>query len=51
MWVKLEGEAEECRLFDYFPDEITFSPGEFVGKTLDEAHKLKFQKDRAYLRS
>jgi hypothetical protein len=43
--------GEERRLFDYFPDEIRFSPEEFVGLTLDEAHGLKFNKDKTYLQS
>ena len=51
VWARLEGEVEERRLFDFFPDEITFSSEEFVGRTIEEAHELKFNKDRAYLRS
>jgi len=39
------------RLFDYFPDEITFTEDEFVGLTLDEAFDLKHKKDVAYLKS
>jgi len=48
--VKLD--TEECvRLFDYFPDELSFTPDEFIGLTVDEARQLKGQKDRAFLRS
>jgi len=39
------------RLFDYFPDEISFTEDEFVGLTLDEAFALKHKKDVAYLKS
>ena len=38
-------------LFTYFPDEISFSPSEFVGLTVDEALALYHKKDVAYLRS
>jgi hypothetical protein len=41
----------EHRLFDYFPDEISFSPAEFVGLTLEQARQLKFEKDKRYLQS
>ena len=41
----------EHRLWSYYPDEISFTENEFVGLTLDAARNLKFQKDRAYLRS
>jgi hypothetical protein len=38
-------------LFDFYPDEISFAPSEFVGLTVSEAHDLKHKKDVAYLRS
>lgn len=38
-------------LFDYYPDEISFTPGEFVGLTYAEGRRLKFKKDVAYLQS
>lgn len=38
-------------LFSYYPDEISFTANEFVGLTVAQARGLKFQKDRAYLRS
>ena len=38
-------------LFDYYPDEISFTPNEFVGLTYEEGRRLKFKKDRAYLQS
>ena len=37
-------------LFDYHPEEVSFTPEEFVGLTIDEAHALKRQKDCAYHR-
>jgi hypothetical protein len=33
-------------LFSYYPDEISFQPEEFVGKTEEEARRLKYEKDR-----
>jgi hypothetical protein len=50
VWATLE-DGSEVRVFDYYPDEISFSPSEFVGLTLAEARQLKFRKDVAYLRS
>jgi len=38
-------------LFDYYPDEISFTPAEFVGLLPSEAYSLKHKKDLAYLRS
>lgn len=51
VYVKVEGEQEEVRLFDYYPDEISFTADEFVGLTEKEAHQLKFNKDKSYLQS
>lgn len=50
VYVTLEG-GEEVLLFDYYPDEISFTAEEFVGLTLDECRHLKFVKDRNYLTS
>lgn len=44
-------DGNEQYLFEYYPDEIAFSPMEFVGLTLDEARTLKGKKDRQYLRT
>jgi hypothetical protein len=41
----------EHLLFEYYPDEISFAPGDFVGLTLDEARGLKVKKDVAFLQS
>ena len=43
--------GEERRLFDYYPDELSFTASEFVGLSLDEAHGLKFKRDKEYLQS
>ena len=42
---------QEVKLFDYFPDEISFKAEEFIGLTKAEGHDLKFRKDKAYLQS
>jgi hypothetical protein len=38
-------------LFEYYPDEISFHPTEFVGLTAQEAISLKMRKDIAYLQA
>jgi len=48
VFIKLE-EGEEQFLFEFYPDEIMFTPQEFVGLTIQEAIHLKFTKDRNYL--
>lgn len=50
VFVTLEN-GEEVALFSYYPDEISFTPNEFVGLTIEEARHLKFKKDKAYLTS
>ena len=49
--VKVEGSDEEHELFDYFPDELSFTAGEFNGLTVDQALGLRQKKDVSYLRS
>ena len=44
-------DGTEQMLFEYYPDEISFTPSEFVGLTIAEAIHLKFVKDRNYLQS
>jgi hypothetical protein len=44
-----DGSNEE--LFWYYPDELSFSPAEFIGLTVDQGRHLKFEKDVAYLRA
>ena len=41
----------EVRLFDYYSDELSFSPEEFLGLTVEEGRALKQRKDKAYLQS
>jgi hypothetical protein len=36
-------------LFEYYPDEITFQPSEFVGLTMDKGVHLKYLKDKKFL--
>jgi len=35
----------------YYPDELTFHPTDFIGKTMEEAQGIKRQRDVDYLRS
>ena len=51
VYVKFEGFEEEHFLFDFYPDEISFTESEFVGLTEPEARHLKFKKDKAFLQS
>lgn len=44
-----DGSVKE--LFEYYPDEISFSSSEFIGLTEAEAIHLKFVKDKRYLQS
>jgi len=44
-----DGSVEE--VFQYYPDEISFTEREFHGLTLSEARALKGKKDMAFLRS
>lgn len=39
------------RLFEFYPDEISFTAAEFTGKTRSEALALQQKKDKAYLQS
>jgi hypothetical protein len=48
VYVTLEDGVERF-LFDYYPDEISFTEKEFIGLTLDECKHLKFKKDKQYL--
>jgi hypothetical protein len=50
VWVTYEDNKEQM-LFEYYPDEISFTPNEFIGMTRSEAVHLKFKKDKAYLQS
>jgi len=50
VYVTMENGEEEF-LFEYYPDEISFTPDEFVGLTIEECRHLKFVKDKKYLQS
>jgi len=43
--------GSEKELFSYYPDELSFTPDEFVGLTENEARQLKTSKDKEYLQS
>lgn len=48
--VELEDGSKET-LFEYYPDELSFTPQEFLGLTVAQGKHLKFKKDKAYLQS
>lgn len=50
VWVTLEDGQEE-KLFEYYPDEISFDSQELLGLTVSEARALKQTKDVEFLRS
>ena len=50
--VYVDTESEKSQfLFQYYPDEIQFTPDEFIGLTIEEARHLKFKKDKDFLQS
>ena len=50
VYITLENEVEEF-LYEYYPDEISFTTSEFIGLTKYEAIHLKFVKDKRFLQS
>ena len=48
--VTLEDGSEQVA-FSYFPDELAFSPEQFLDKTLEQARRIHHEADVAYLRS
>ena len=44
-------DGEVKKLFEFYPDEISFTESEFIGLSEDEARELRHTKDLAYLRS
>jgi hypothetical protein len=38
-------------LYQYYPDEISFTESEFIGLTLEECGRLYTEKDLKYLKS
>lgn len=47
----MEDGTKDVFVFPWFSDELTFSPQEIVGLTVEEACDLKEKRDIAYLRS
>ena len=43
--------GETMKLFEYYPDEITFVESEFIGLTVAEAENLLARKDVQFLQS
>lgn len=43
--------GEEHTLFDFYPDEISFTESEFIGLTLESAKRLKYVRDLKYIQS
>ena len=43
--------GETLKLFEYYPDEISFVESEFIGLTIAEAESLLTRKDVKYLQS
>jgi hypothetical protein len=50
VWVTCQ-DGTETKVFDYYPDELTFAADDFVGLTVEECRLLKFGRDRAFLQS
>lgn len=48
VYVTME-DGDEQFLFDYYPDEISFTPKEFIGLTIEECRQLKGRKDNEFL--
>ena len=44
-----DGSVDEC-LATYYPDELSFSPIEFLELTRKEAQNFIWERDKAYLR-
>ena len=49
--ITLEGEDKEQELFEFYPDEISFTANEFIGLTPSEGRTLKFNKDKNFLQN
>ena len=43
--------GEENTLFEFYPDELSFTETEFIGLTVEMAHNLRFEKDVKFLQS
>lgn len=49
--VTVEGGEGEVELFEYYPDELSFTAEEFIGLTVEEGHQRKLKKDMEFIRS
>ena len=49
--VVVEGETTEKELFQFYPDEIDFTPDEFIGLTESEGKELRRKKDINFLQN
>lgn len=38
--------GEELTLYSFYPDEITITESELIGLTVDQAKRVKFEKDK-----
>jgi hypothetical protein len=43
--------GEEKTLFEFYPDEISFTEAEFIGLTEESARRLKIERDKKYIQS
>ena len=41
--------GERLTLFSFYPDEITITESQLIGHTVEEAIRIKFEKDIRYL--
>lgn len=44
-------DGSEKVLFEFFPDELSFTEDEFIGLTEEQAHELRMKKDIEFLHS
>lgn len=44
-------DGNEKTLFEFYPDEISFTESEFIGLTEKQANGLRLEKDKKYLQS
>jgi hypothetical protein len=43
--------GEELTLFSFYPDEISITESELIGLTVEQAKRIKFEKDLRYLQT
>jgi len=43
--------GDEKDLFEFYPDELSFTESEFIGLTVKQAHELRMKKDIEFLQS